>query len=254
MPVVPGSVGVILDLEEAVQIADEIGYPVMLKASAGGGGKGMREASNRDELRHQFAAAQTEARNAFGDDAMYVEKLIVNPKHIEFQIMGDAYGNVVHLGERDCSIQRKHQKVLEEAPSGISPELRSQMAADAVKAAKAIRYESAGTVEFLLDKDGRYYFIEMNTRIQVEHPVTEMVTGIDIMKEQIRVAAGEPLSFSQKDVRIEGHSIECRINAGGPGARLQAMSRHGWTALRARRIWGAGGQRRLFRIYNPSLL
>ena len=147
---------------------------------------------------------------------MYVEKLIVNPKHIEFQIMGDAYGNVVHLGERDCSIQRKHQKVLEEAPSGISPELRSQMAADAVKAAKAIRYESAGTVEFLLDKDGRYYFIEMNTRIQVEHPVTEMVTGIDIMKEQIRVAAGEPLSFSQKDVRIEGHSIECRINAEDP--------------------------------------
>lgn len=216
VPVVPGSVGVILDLEEAVQIADEIGYPVMLKASAGGGGKGMREASNRDELRHQFAAAQTEARNAFGDDAMYVEKLIVNPKHIEFQIMGDAYGNVVHLGERDCSIQRKHQKVLEEAPSGISPELRSQMAADAVKAAKAIRYESAGTVEFLLDKDGRYYFIEMNTRIQVEHPVTEMVTGIDIMKEQIRVAAGEPLSFSQKDVRIEGHSIECRINAEDP--------------------------------------
>ncbi len=216
VPVVPGSVGVVLDVEEAVQIADEIGYPVMLKASAGGGGKGMREASNREALRYQFAAAQTEARNAFGDDAMYVEKLIVNPKHIEFQIMGDAYGNVVHLGERDCSIQRKHQKVLEEAPSGISPELRSQMAADAVKAAKAIRYESAGTVEFLLDKDGRYYFIEMNTRIQVEHPITEMVTGIDIMKEQIRVAAGEPLSFSQRDVRIEGHSIECRINAEDP--------------------------------------
>ena len=216
VPVVPGSVGVVLDVEEAVQIADEIGYPVMLKASAGGGGKGMREASNREDLRYQFAAAQTEARNAFGDDAMYVEKLIVNPKHIEFQIMGDAYGNVVHLCERDCSIQRKHQKVLEEAPSGISPELRSQMAADAVKAAKAIRYESAGTVEFLLDKDGRYYFIEMNTRIQVEHPITEMVTGIDIMKEQIRVAAGEPLSFSQRDVRIEGHSIECRINAEDP--------------------------------------
>ena len=216
VPVVPGSVGVVLDVEEAVQIADEIGYPVMLKASAGGGGKGMREASNREDLRYQFAAAQTEARNAFGDDAMYVEKLIVNPKHIEFQIMGDAYGNVVHLSERDCSIQRKHQKVLEEAPSGISPELRSQMAADAVKAAKAIRYESAGTVEFLLDKDGRYYFIEMNTRIQVEHPITEMVTGIDIMKEQIRVAAGEPLSFSQRDVRIEGHSIECRINAEDP--------------------------------------
>ena len=216
VPVVPGSVGVVLDVEEAVQIADEIGYPVMLKASAGGGGKGMREASNREDLRYQFAAAQTEARNAFGDDAMYVEKLIVNPKHIEFQIMGDAYGNVVHLVERDCSIQRKHQNVLEEAPSGISPELRSQMAADAVKAAKAIRYESAGTVEFLLDKDGRYYFIEMNTRIQVEHPITEMVTGIDIMKEQIRVAAGEPLSFSQRDVRIEGHSIECRINAEDP--------------------------------------
>lgn len=216
VPVVPGSEGVVLDVEDAVRIADEIGYPVMLKASAGGGGKGMREASNREELRYQFAAAQTEARNAFGDDAMYVEKLIVNPKHIEFQIMGDAYGNVVHLGERDCSIQRKHQKVLEEAPSGISPELRSQMAADAVKAAKAIRYESAGTVEFLLDKDDRYYFIEMNTRIQVEHPITEMVTGIDIVKEQIRVAAGEPLSFSQKDVRIEGHSIECRINAEDP--------------------------------------
>ena len=216
VPVVPGSKGVVLSADEAVSIAEEIGYPVMLKASAGGGGKGMREASNPEELRSQFAAAQTEARNSFGDDAMYVEKLIVNPKHIEFQIIGDAYGNVVHLGERDCSIQRKHQKVLEEAPSGISPELRSRMAADAVKAAKAISYESAGTVEFLLDKGEQYYFIEMNTRIQVEHPITEMVTGIDIMKEQIRVAAGEPLSFGQKDVRIEGHAIECRINAEDP--------------------------------------
>ena len=187
----------------------------MIKAALGGGGKGMRVARSAEELVKELAAAKTEARNAFGDDTMYVEKLIENPKHIEFQILGDSFGNVVHLGERDCSVQRKHQKVIEEAPSSISPELRARMAADAVKAARSIGYESVGTVEFLL-KGKDYYFIEMNTRIQVEHPITEMITGIDIVKEQIRVAAGEPISFTQDEVRFNGHAIECRINAEDP--------------------------------------
>lgn len=215
VPVVPGSQGAIASEEEALELAASMGYPVMLKASAGGGGKGMRVARNAKELVKELAAARTEAKNAFGDDTMYVEKLIENPKHIEFQILGDAFGHVVHLGERDCSIQRKHQKVIEEAPSSISPELRARMAADAIKAARAIGYESVGTVEFLL-KEEAYYFIEMNTRIQVEHPITEMITGIDLVKEQIRVAAGEPISFTQEDVTFNGHSIECRINAEDP--------------------------------------
>lgn len=215
VPVVPGSQGAIESAEEALELAQQMGYPVMLKASAGGGGKGMRIARDPEDLVRELAAAKAEAKNAFGDDTMYVEKLVENPKHIEFQILGDSYGNVVHLGERDCSVQRKHQKVIEEAPSSISPTLRSRMAADAVKAAKSIGYESAGTVEFLL-KGEEYYFIEMNTRIQVEHPITEMITGVDIVKEQIRVAAGEPLSFAQEEVHISGHAIECRINAEDP--------------------------------------
>lgn len=217
VPVVPGSEGAVGDLDEALEIAEKIGYPVMIKASAGGGGKGMRLAYTREEFIKAFNTAKSEAKAAFGDDTMYIEKFVENPRHIEFQILGDAFGNIVHLGERDCSIQRRHQKVIEEAPStAINPELRERMGRGAILAAKSIGYKNAGTIEFLLDKYGNYYFIEMNTRIQVEHPVTEMVTGIDLIKEQIRIAAGLPLSFSQEDVTIRGHAIECRINAENP--------------------------------------
>ncbi|MBM7685047.1 acetyl-CoA carboxylase biotin carboxylase subunit [Defluviitalea raffinosedens] len=218
VPVVPGSSGAVGDLEEALKIAEKIGYPVMIKASAGGGGKGMRLAYTKEEFIKAFNTAKSEAKASFGDDTMYIEKFIENPRHIEFQILGDSFGNVVHLGERDCSIQRRHQKVIEEAPSiALSPELRGRMGRDAVLAAKSIGYKNAGTIEFLLDKNGNYYFIEMNTRIQVEHPVTEMITGIDIVKEQIRIAGGLPLSFTQEDISIRGHAIECRINAESPG-------------------------------------
>ncbi|MBZ4666882.1 MAG: acetyl-CoA carboxylase, biotin carboxylase subunit [Epulopiscium sp.] len=218
VPVVPGSSGAVGDLEEALKIAEKIGYPVMIKASAGGGGKGMRLAYTKEEFIKAFNTAKSEAKASFGDDTMYIEKFIENPRHIEFQILGDSFGNVVHLGERDCSIQRRHQKVIEEAPSiALSPELRERMGRDAVLAAKSIGYKNAGTIEFLLDKNGNYYFIEMNTRIQVEHPVTEMITGIDIVKEQIRIAGGLPLSFTQEDISIRGHAIECRINAENPG-------------------------------------
>ncbi|NLM13859.1 MAG: acetyl-CoA carboxylase biotin carboxylase subunit, partial [Epulopiscium sp.] len=217
VPVVPGSEGAVGDLDEALEIAEKIGYPVMIKASAGGGGKGMRLAYTREEFIKAFNTAKSEAKAAFGDDTMYIEKFVENPRHIEFQILGDAFGNIVHLGERDCSIQRRHQKVIEEAPStAINPELRERMGRDAILAAKSIGYKNAGTIEFLLDKYGNYYFIEMNTRIQVEHPVTEMVTGIDLIKEQIKIAAGLPLSFTQEDVTIRGHAIECRINAENP--------------------------------------
>lgn len=214
VPVVPGSSGAVKDVEEAVEVAEKIGYPVLVKASAGGGGRGMRKAYDRQELETNFTAAAAEAKSCFGNDEMYVEKLIENPRHIEFQILADSFGNVVHLGERDCSIQRRNQKLLEEAPSfGLSEELRSKMGEAAVKAAKACGYVNAGTVEFVVDKDDNFYFIEMNTRIQVEHPVTEMVTGINIVKEQLRIASGQPLSFTQEDVSIEGHAIECRITA-----------------------------------------
>ena len=198
-------------------MAKEIGFPVMIKASSGGGGKGMRISRSPEDFTELFNAAQMESVKGFSDDTMYIEKYIEKPRHVEFQIMADKHGNVVHLGERDCSIQRRHQKVLEEAPCDvISPGLREAMGDTAVKAAKAVGYENAGTIEFLLDKDKNFYFMEMNTRIQVEHPVTEMVTGMDLIKEQIRVAAGETLSVSQEDVRIEGHAIECRINAENP--------------------------------------
>lgn len=214
IPVVPGSEGAVSDTEEGLKIAESIGYPVIIKASAGGGGRGMRIARNSDELVHSFETASSEARNAFGDDTMYIEKYVESPRHIEFQILADNFGNTVHLGERDCSMQRRHQKVLEESPSAaINDELRQAMGDAAVKAAKSIRYRNAGTVEFLLSASGEFYFIEMNTRIQVEHPVTEMVTGIDLIKEQIRIAHGEPLGYTQDDVKIKGHAIECRINA-----------------------------------------
>ncbi|MEE1037521.1 MAG: acetyl-CoA carboxylase biotin carboxylase subunit [Eubacterium sp.] len=214
VPVVPGSDGVVETAQDAIEIAENIGYPVLLKASAGGGGRGMRKAYCREEVIEAFDAASAEAFNCFGDGSMYVEKLIENPRHIEIQILADAHGNVIHLGERDCSIQRRNQKMIEEAPAwGLSDEIRKKMGEDAVKAAKSVGYENAGTVEFVVDKEGNYYFIEMNTRIQVEHPVTEMVTGINIVREQIRIASGLPLSVKQENVTIKGHAIECRITA-----------------------------------------
>ena len=217
VPVVPGSDGCVADSDEALKVAGEIGYPVMLKASAGGGGRGMRRVFSAEELPAAFASAQAEAVACFGDGSMYVEKLILRPRHIEFQIMADSKGHVVHLGERDCSIQRKNQKLIEESPScALSAEQRRAMGEAAVAAARACGYEGAGTVEFVVDKEGHFYFIEMNTRIQVEHPVTEMVTGIDLVREQLRVAAGLPLSFTQEDVVIRGHALEVRINAEDP--------------------------------------
>ena len=199
---------------EGKKIADEMGYPVMIKASAGGGGKGMRVCYSSDEFVHTFETAKLEAENAFGDGTMYIEKYIEDPRHIEFQILADKYGNAIHLGERDCSIQRRHQKIIEESPSpAIDEETRERMGKIAVKAAKAAGYYSAGTIEFLRDKHGEFYFIEMNTRIQVEHPVTEWVTGIDLIREQIRIAAGQPLTYSQDDIQVRGHAIEVRINA-----------------------------------------
>ena len=217
VPVVPGSKEPVHAAEDGLAMAKEIGFPVMIKASSGGGGKGMRISRSPEDFTELFNAAQMESVKGFSDDTMYIEKYIEKPRHVEFQIMADKHGSVVHLGERDCSIQRRHQKVLEEAPCDvISPELRRRMGDTAVRAAKAVGYENAGTIEFLLDKDRNFYFMEMNTRIQVEHPVTEMVTGMDLIKEQIRVAAGEPLSVTQEDVTIKGHAIECRINAENP--------------------------------------
>lgn len=217
VPVVPGGKEPVHTVEEALELAKQIGFPVMIKASSGGGGKGMRISRGIEDFEANFQNAQMESIKGFSDDTMYLERYIEKPRHIEFQIMADKHGNVVHLGERDCSIQRRHQKVLEESPSvAISKELRHQMGETAVKAAKAVGYENAGTIEFLLDKEKNFYFMEMNTRIQVEHPVTEMVSGMDLIKEQIRVAAGEHLSVSQADVRLLGHAIECRINAENP--------------------------------------
>lgn len=217
VPVVPGTKEPLYDAQIALDLAKEIGFPVMIKASAGGGGKGMRVSESEEDFVSSFNTAKKEAENAFSDGTMYIEKYIINPRHIEFQILGDKYGNVVHLGERDCSLQRKHQKMIEEAPSVvIDEELRKEMGEIAVKAAKSAGYYNAGTIEFILDKDNKYYFIEMNTRIQVEHPVTEMVTGIDLIKEQIKIAYGEKLSFCQDEIIIWGHAIECRINAEDP--------------------------------------
>lgn len=217
VPIIPGSREAIYDAAKGKEVAREIGYPVIVKAALGGGGKGMRVAENEAEFDMAFRTAQKETKAAFGDDTMYIEHFVQHPKHIEFQIMADKYGNVVHLGERDCSVQRNHQKMIEESPSvALTPELRRRMGDAAVRAAKAVHYESAGTIEFLLDKDKNFYFMEMNTRIQVEHPVTEMVSGVDLMKEMIRVAAGEPLSVKQEDIHLQGHAMECRINAEDP--------------------------------------
>ncbi len=250
VPTVPGSEGIISDAEEAKKVATEIGFPIMIKASAGGGGKGMRVAPDADSFLKLLNAAQVEADAAFGDPGVYLERCILKPRHVEFQVFGDQHGRVLHLGERDCSIQRRHQKLVEEAPSpALTPELREEMGSAAVRAAESIEYVGAGTVEFLLDEDGSFYFMEMNTRIQVEHPVTEVTTGCDLVKEQIRVAAGEPLTIPEGEVHHRGHAIEFRINAedpdrnfapgpgtihtfhspGGPGVRLDTHVYAGYT-------------------------
>jgi acetyl-CoA carboxylase, biotin carboxylase subunit len=247
VPILPGSPGVLEDEEKAVRIAREIGFPVILKASAGGGGRGMRIVRAPGDLAQAFRAAQAEAKAAFGVPDVYIEKYVEGPRHVEIQVMADTKGNVVHLGERECSIQRRHQKIVEEAPSPIVTEkLRKRMGRTAVEAAAAVQYVSAGTVEFLVNAEGNYYFMEMNTRIQVEHGVTELITGRDLVKEQIHVAAGEPLSFAQKDVTFTGHALECRVNAedpvtfvpspgtirhfhvpGGPGVRVDTFAHEG---------------------------
>ena len=218
VPVIPGSDGILADVEQAYEMADKLGYPVIVKASAGGGGKGIRIVRKKEELKEAFLSAQSETKAAFGDDSMYMEKLIEGARHVEVQILGDSFGNVIHLGERDCSLQRKNQKVLEETPCEVlSESTRAKICDSAVRAAKAAGYENAGTIEFLYDEDSdKYYFMEMNTRVQVEHPITEMVTGVDIVKEQIRIAAGEKLLYTQDNIKISGHAIECRINAENP--------------------------------------
>ncbi|RNC28617.1 MAG: 2-oxoglutarate carboxylase small subunit [Candidatus Dichloromethanomonas elyunquensis] len=249
VPVVPGVEGILEDYEHARRAAETIGYPVILKASAGGGGKGIRIVENEEGLKKAYDTARTEAKAAFNDDSMYLEKYLEEPRHIEFQILADQYGNVIHLGERDCSIQRRNQKVIEEAPSiFLASDLRQKMGDAAIRAAKAVNYKNAGTIEFLVDKKGSFYFMEMNTRIQVEHPVTEMITGVDIVQEQIKIAAGGKLEFKQEDVVIQGHAVECRINAenpalgfrpspgranillwpGGSGIRLDSAIYHGY--------------------------
>ena len=221
VPVVPGTPGPVEDPDEALGFAKKIGFPVIIKAAAGGGGKGMRVATDADDFGRAFQLARSEALSAFGSGDVYVEKYLQRPRHVEFQIMGDKHGNVIHLGERDCSVQRRHQKLIEEAPSpAMTPKLREKMGGDAVRGAKAIDYVGAGTIEMLLDEDGSYYFMEMNTRIQVEHPVTEMLTGLDLVKEQIRVAAGEKLSVKEMPP-LRGHVIECRVNAEDPARNFQ---------------------------------
>ena len=217
VPTIPGSDGSVKNLKEAVLVCEKIGYPVLLKASAGGGGKGIRQVNSFDELETNYNIVKQEAKNAFNDDEIYIEKFIQNPRHVEIQILADEHGNIVHLGERDCSIQRRNQKMMEESPSkALSQELREKMGNDAIKAAKKVGYVNAGTIEFVLAPDGKYYFIEMNTRIQVEHPVTEMVTGVDLLREQIRIAARLKLNYKQEDIHLQGHAIECRINAENP--------------------------------------
>lgn len=218
VPVIPGYEGKIDSYEEAYKIAKDIGTPIMIKASSGGGGKGIRVVKNLDEFKHNYEAAKSEAMACFGDDRIYIEKYIENPRHIEFQIIADEYGNIIHLGERECSLQKNNQKVLEEAPSTfLNKELREKMGKVAIGAAKAVNYKNVGTIEFLVDKNQNFYFMEMNTRIQVEHPITEMITDVDIVKEQLKIASGIKLNLSQEDIKIQGHAIECRINAKDAG-------------------------------------
>ncbi len=240
VPVTPGSGGIVPDLDAARRVADEIGYPVMIKATAGGGGKGMKLAPSPDELELSLTLAQSEGKAAFGNPDCYIEKAIIDPRHVEIQLMGDGEGNAVHMGERDCSCQRRHQKLVEESPSpAVTPEMRAEIGAAAVEGAKRVDYRGAGTIEFLLDRDGHFYFMEMNTRIQVEHPVTVEVTGLDLVKEQIRVAAGEGLSVTQEEISFDGHSIECRINAEDPDnnfapspGRIESLHKPGGTGIR----------------------
>ena len=223
VPVTPGSDGPVSSVEDALAAAERVGYPVLLKASAGGGGRGIRRCDSAEALPAAYAEAKAEARACFGDDEMYLEKLVLRPRHIEFQILADRHGNVIHLGDRDCSIQRRNQKLIEEAPARcLTPELRARMGDAAVRAAKAVGYEGAGTVEFLLDSDGEhFYFMEMNTRIQVEHGITELITGVDLVRQQLRIASGLALDMTQDDVHLEGHAIECRINAEDPSKGFQ---------------------------------
>lgn len=217
VPVIPGSDDVVETVEEGIELAKRIGFPLLIKAVAGGGGKGIRRVETVEEFEHQFVTARQEALQAFGNSDVYMERIIYPAKHIEFQILADQHGNVVHLGERDCSLQRKNQKIIEEAPSpSLSPELRREMGEAAVRAAKAVGYQNAGTIEFLVDEEKHFYFMEMNTRIQVEHPITEMITNVDLVQQQIKIAAGEELPFTQEDITFEGHAIECRLNAENP--------------------------------------
>ena len=227
VPVIPGCESVVMDCSSAKTMADSVGYPVIIKAALGGGGKGMRVANSESEFENAFNTAKKESEMAFGDGHMYIEHYIEHPRHIEFQIMADSFGNIIHLGERDCSVQRNHQKMIEESPTVVlDDETREEMARMAIKAAKAVNYESAGTIEFLLDRTDKFYFMEMNTRIQVEHPVTEMVTGLDMIKEQINIAAGKKLSVTQEEVLPKGHAIECRINAENPKKNFNPCPGH----------------------------
>lgn len=238
VPVVPGSNGTVESLSGCKKIAGEIGYPVILKASAGGGGKGIRIAYSEEELIKEYSIVKQEAKISFNDDSLYIEKYIENPRHIEIQIMADEHGNVIHLGERDCSIQRNNQKILEETPSSfIDEKLRKKMGEVSVNAVKNIGYSNLGTIEYLVDKNKNFYFMEMNTRVQVEHPVTEMVTGIDIIKEQLKIASGEVLSYKQKDVTFAGHSMECRINAENPKKNFMPCPRKNNRSTSSRRKW-----------------
>ena len=280
VPVIPGSTEPIYDAKTGAAAADQIGYPVIVKAALGGGGKGMRVAETPEDFENSFNTAQKEAQMAFGDGTMYIEHFVQHPRHIEFQILADKHGNVIHLGERDCSVQRNHQKMIEESPSiALTEEMRRNMGDAAVKAAKAAGYTNAGTIEFLLEKSGSFYFMEMNTRIQVEHPVTEWVTGIDLIKEQIRIADGEKLRYAQEDVKITGHAIECRINAenpkknfrpspgtitdmylpGGKGVRIDAAIYSGYTvtpyydSMLAKLIVHAGNRKEAIRKMRSAL-
>ena len=255
VPVIPGSKGAVSSLEEAKEVAAKAGYPVLVKASAGGGGRGIRRADSPEELESQMIIAQQEAKNFFGDDSVYIEKLLINPHHVEIQIIADKHGNYIHLCERDCSMQRRNQKVLEECPSPIvSPELRKKMGNAAVTAAKQSGYYNAGTIEFLVDENRDFYFMEMNTRIQVEHPITEEVTGFDLVKAQIEIAAGLPLNVSQEDITLRGHAIECRINAENPDSRIPSVSGNDHRSVYAGRPRNKNRRRGLSGLHDNTVL
>ena len=255
VPVVPGSVGTVESITKCREIANKIGYPIILKASSGGGGKGIRIAYCEEELIKQYHVVKQEAKISFNDDSLYIEKFIENPRHIEIQIMADEHGNVVHLGERDCSIQRNNQKVLEETPSSfIDEKLRKKMGKVSVNAIKEIGYSNLGTIEFLVDKNKDFYFMEMNTRVQVEHPVTEMITGIDIIKEQLKIASGEEFKYKQDDIKFIGHSMECRINAENPKKNFMPCPRKNNRTSYSRRKWNKSRYCNLYRLYRSIML